>query len=157
MKAALEQFPRKLHAIALRRAVAAGAIVIRDDARSRVPILKKPDKRRKPGTLRNAIRVGRSKLDSSRVQETYNVYVNVLSKGVIRRFKQRTGKSSRDNPNDAYYWKVWEFGNGVNNTHPFLRPAFDARWRDAASVIASTLRANIGRVVESLRWKTSRG
>ena len=161
LREALLQYPQELHKGPLKKAVRNGVRVARDAARMKVPILKSSDpavlKRRKPGTLRNAIRIGWSKLDSSSVQETWNVFVKGLSRGKISRFKTQTGRNARLNPDDPYYWKVWEFGNGINNSKPFLRPAFEETKVRQVEVLRSTLAKDIGPTADKVRARTSRG
>jgi HK97 gp10 family phage protein len=97
----------KLRRRALRNALAAGARVFRDEARRRAPVLKLTTLAgasavrrgiRKPGTLRNAIRVRTSKLSTRRGD--VGVFVNV---------KPLKGGGA-NNPNDPYYWRWQEFG-----------------------------------------------
>jgi HK97 gp10 family phage protein len=151
LREALMQLPEELRKGPRKKAVTAAAIVVRDNAKSRVPVLKQPKKGRKPGTLRNAIRVGWSKMGSSSVQDMVNVFVKELSKGASRQFKKLTGKASNQNPDDPFYWKVWEFGNGINNSRPFLRPAFDSKKYQAVTVMASAMWKAIERAAMKVR------
>lgn len=150
LRKALMALPKELHAGPLQRSVSAAARVIQKQARQNVPVLFEKGsytgvnkvnvlKRRKPGTLRKAIRVGKSRMGSSDVQKMYNVFVKPVSKGVRRNFKG----PGRNNPDDPYYWKVWEFGNQVNNSRPFLRPAFDRKKDEALRVMVDKLRKEI--------------
>ena len=67
----LQRLPARLGEKVIRAALRAGAQVIRKDAQSKVPILKAPDKRRKPGTVKKAITIKRSK------QDKFGVYLGV--------------------------------------------------------------------------------
>jgi HK97 gp10 family phage protein len=89
------------------------------------------------------------------VQTTYNVYVRALSRAVRRKFKKGGGRG-QDNPDDPYYWKVWEFGNGINKSKPFLRPAFDTTHSKQIQVMADKLREGIARVEKKLSWSKPR-
>ena len=111
LRATLLSLPDKLRRRALRTALAAGARIVRDEARSRAPVLSTPSKTRKPGTVRDAITVRTSKL-AKRAGDV-GVFVNVrpakgagFSGGKIVRASQRGAKSV----NDPYYWRWLEFG-----------------------------------------------
>jgi len=155
LRNALLSLPDELHQKELKHATAAMARVVRDRAQNIVPALfdtgeytetqkRAVLKRRRPGTLRENIRVGFSKLGSSKVQVTYNVYVKKVSKG---KFK---GKG-RDNPDDPYYWAVWEFGNSINSSRPFLRPAFDQTRSAQLEQFYKRLSKGIERAAKRLR------
>lgn len=112
---ALRGLPDKLRKGVLRNALAAGARIVRDDAKRRAPVLRPGDPaqaagRRKPGTVRDAIRVRTSKRD--RRAGNVGVFVNVrpLTKTQIRRFRNSTGRMGKDNPDDPFYWQWLEFG-----------------------------------------------
>lgn len=96
----LNSLPDKLRRRALRNALAAGARVVRDEARSRAPVLSKPAKFRKPGTVRDAITVRTSK-QAKRAGDV-GVFVNVRP--------AKVGKRGARSPNDPYYWRWLEFG-----------------------------------------------
>lgn len=166
LRTALKKLPEELQKKELKRAVSAGAVIVRDVARASVPLLdvsKYPPsqqrailRRRKPGTLRRSIVVGFSKVDSSKVQVTYNIFVRRPSRSSIAKFKKATGKGGRENPDDPYYWTVWEFGDGVNRSHPFLRPAFNSTIRRQITALADRLRVGIERQAKKLSWSSKR-
>lgn len=110
LKAAFREIPLQLRRRYLRTWLAAGARVVRDEGKRLAPVLSKPAPYRKPGTVRDAIRVRTSKL--SRRDGDVGVFVNVkpLGKGEIRSFKAGGGGSGFKNPNDPYYWQWLEFG-----------------------------------------------
>jgi len=109
LRAALRALPPNLRRRALRNALSAGARAFRDEARRLTPVLKLSTlsgasafKRgvRRPGTLRNAIRVRTSK--QARRAGDVGVFVNVRpAKGADRGSKS---------PNDPFYWRFVEFG-----------------------------------------------
>lgn len=99
-RAALRAIPDKLRKRLLRNALAAGARVVRDTAKAGAPVLREPDKRRKPGTVRDAIRVRTSK--AARRAGDVGVFVNVLP--------AKAGQRGAKSPNDPYYWRWLEFG-----------------------------------------------
>lgn len=124
IQATLNKLPVRLGEKVVRAALRAAAQVMRKDAQSRVPILKKPKYGRKPGTVRNAITIRRSK------QDKYGVYLGVkpLSAKKIKDFKGgKTNKNTAYNPDDPWYWVFLEFGTSKRDKIPFLRPAYEAQ------------------------------
>lgn len=109
LKAQLRSVPDKLRRRALRNALAAGARIVRDEARRGAPVLREPDPRRKAGTVRDAITVRTSK--AARAAGDVGVFVNVrpLKSSAVRAFKAGGGKAA-SNPNDPFYWRWLEFG-----------------------------------------------
>lgn len=81
--------------------------------------------KRKPGTLKRAIRVSRSKINRGQ-NGLYEVIVRVkpLNAAKRKKFKAQTGKAGKDNPDDPFYWWWVEFGTSKSPAKPFLRPAF---------------------------------
>jgi len=124
IKSTLDKLPARLGEKVVRAALRAGAQVMRKDAQSRAPVLKKPKYGRKPGTVKKAITIKRSKRDK------YGVFLTVqgLSAKKIKAFKG--GSATKDaayNPDDPWYWHFLEFGTANQPAHPFLRPAFEAQ------------------------------
>lgn len=109
LRAALREIPDKLRRRVLRNALAAGARIVRDEARRGAPVLREPDPRRKAGTVRDAISVRTSR--QARAEGNVGVFVNVkpLKAAQIRAFKAKGGKAA-SNPNDPFYWRWLEFG-----------------------------------------------
>lgn len=99
----------------LRNALSAGARLVRDEAKRNAPVLSASVKApyRKPGTVKNAIKVRTSKND--RKNGDIGVFVNVkpLKQAQIRAFKSGGGGSGFKNPNDPYYWQWLEFGRAA--------------------------------------------
>lgn len=120
----IEELAAKIRGIApamrkkvLRNALAAGARLVRDDAKRNAPVLSGATKApyRKRGTVRDAIRVRTSK--SARRAGDVGVFVNVKpAKGA-----DRGGK----NQNDPFYWRFLEFGTKKMGARSFLRPSAD--------------------------------
>lgn len=107
----LAEIPRALRRSVLKKALTAGARIVRDEARRNAPILKSPRVNRKRGTLRKSIVVRTSKRDTR--DGNVGVFVNVrpakgaiFKKGVLVKGSQR----GKDSPNDPYYWQWLEFG-----------------------------------------------
>lgn len=108
LKAMLNSLPDKLRRRALRNALAAGARIVRDEARSRAPVLSKPRRGRKPGTVRDAITVRTSK--AAKRSGDVGVFVNVRpAKGALR---------GTNKPTDPYYWRWLEFGRAGQSADP---------------------------------------
>lgn len=143
LRRAMQNLPERMQKNVLSKAVNAGALIIRDDARVRVPILKIPDPRRIAGLLRRMVRSTRGVRRGT--EASAFVSVRRLTKGAIRKFKRLTGKSGAQNPNDAWYWRFVEFGTSKAPAQPFLRPAFDHQKERAAMAIKDELLAGIER------------
>lgn len=123
----------KLRAIApalrprvLRNALAAGARLVRDDAKRAAPVLVNPAQvpYRTPGLVRSQIVVRTSK--EARRRGDVGVFVNVrpakgakYRNGGLVRASQRGAKSK----NDPFYWRFPEFGTAKMAARPFLKPA----------------------------------
>ena len=124
-KAALLALPDKLRKRALRNALAAGARVVRDTAKAATPVLQEPTRRRKPGTVRDAIRVRTSKRD--RLAGDVGVFVNVRPAhgakfktvrgsavfGLVKtksRVQTKASARGANSPDDPFFWRFLEFG-----------------------------------------------
>jgi HK97 gp10 family phage protein len=102
LKAALGGLVPKLRRQVLRNALAAGARLVRDEARRRAPVLQ-PTLRapyRKPETVRKAISVRTSKI--ARRAGDVGVFVNVRP--------AKRGQRGAKNPNDPFYWRFVNWG-----------------------------------------------
>ena len=102
----LRGLPDKLRRQILRPVLAPGGRVVRDAAKARAPVLQGRDRRRKPGTVRDAIKVRTSKRD--RKAGDVGVFVNVKPAAGAAK-----GKGSQDDP---YYWRWIEFGRSAGMT-----------------------------------------
>lgn len=118
-------------------ALAPGADVMRDAVRARTPVLQQPDPRRRPGVLRNAITA--MHVASERFAATYVIGIKLLSARAIGAFKRKTGRDSRNNPDDPFYGTILEFGKTPRTRHPFVRPGFQASAERAVKVAFSHL------------------
>jgi HK97 gp10 family phage protein len=106
------------------------SVPMRNDAKSRAPVLKEPDPRRRPGALRDAVRMWRHRKSPYAV--TYYI-------GVPRR--RGLKKDSKD---DAFYWLWQEFGSSKQrpaNGNGFLRPAFESKKLESVRVALDTGRS----------------
>ena len=123
---ALEQLPQKLRDRVVKNAMAAGARVIRNEARRLVPIGPGPTH------LRDMI---------------------VVSRTVQRGGKRRSVKGGvvlgiRDE--GRYYAHLIEFGTSRSVPQPFMRPALDNKSRQALDVIGSKLGKEIEKQARKL-------
>ena len=119
-KRKLAEVPKAMRKRVLRTALAAGAREVRDVAKRNAPVmtlgtsLKAPY--RKPGTVKQAIRVRTSKAD--RRAGDVGVFVNVRP--------AKAGQRGAKNPNDPFYWRFLEFGTKKMPAKPFLQRATSA-------------------------------
>lgn len=120
LKRKLAEVPKAMRKRVLRNALAAGAREVRDVAKRNAPVmtlgtaLSAPY--RKPGTVKQAIRVRTSKAD--RRAGDVGVFVNVKP--------AKSGQRGARNPNDPFYWRFLEFGTRKMAARPFLQRATSA-------------------------------
>ena len=120
LKRKLAEVPKAMRKRVLRNALAAGAREVRDAAKRSAPVmtlgtsLNAPY--RKPGTVKQAIRVRTSKAD--RRAGDVGVFVNVRP--------AKSGQRGAKNPNDPFYWRFLEFGTKKMPARPFLQRATSA-------------------------------
>lgn len=75
-----------------------------------------------------------------------------ISSGVhIRGVNPHTGNSDNtmkaNNPRNAFYWRFVEMGTANMPAHPFVRPAYDTREEEAASVAIARMSQAIDEVL----------
>ena len=152
LNAALRQLPQKVEKRVLDAALKAGAAPIAADASRRAPVLQEPDPRRKPGTVRDAV-----KATSRRETEGHSALVVVkprrLTRAQISLFKAKSGQSGANNPEDPWYWWFIEFGTRFQAARPFLRPAFEARKNEAVRLIHERLGRRLRTAWEKLGFR----
>lgn len=143
LREAMLALPKKLDRKILNKALLVGASTIEHDAERRVPLLHRPDPRRRRGTLQRNIR---SQVGKPLPGMTATVIVRVrrLTKVQVRHFKARQlNKGMRgagaDNPNDPFYWLFIERGTLKMPAQPFMRPAFEAKKYEAAALSKDAL------------------
>lgn len=159
LRAALQGLAPKLRKRALRQALAAGARIIRDEARRRAPRLKASTYSgasalrrgvRAVGTLQKAITVRTSKINTR--EGNVGVFVNVRP----LRNSGANGPGAK-NPKDPYYWRWQEFGwkpkSGPRTT--VRRIALRVRGQRSAPATAKPgarfLQLSVGKQGEALR------
>ena len=120
LKRKLAEVPKAMRKRVLRNALAAGAREVRDVAKRNAPVLTLGTSLnapyRKPGTVKQAIRVRTSKAD--RRAGDVGVFVNVRP--------AKAGQRGARNPNDPFYWRFLEFGTRKMPARPFLQRAASA-------------------------------
>lgn len=128
LQSSLNKLPDKLRDNALKNASAAGARVIRNEAKRLVKV--------DSGTLQDSIVVVRTfKQRGRRVKLKGAVVLGI--KGVAR-----------------YYAHLVEFGSSKQSPHPFMRPALDSKASEALKVIAEKLAKEIAKAAKKLSgWK----
>lgn len=145
----------------VRRALAKGARLIRDQARANVrAIVEEPNKDGRPsqstGALAKAIIATRGKPPAGMRGERYIVWLGKL----IRQYantrhnvrKQRVGKEYDVEP-PQFYGRFLEYGTSRMRPHPWLRPAFEANAKRAIETIETELIKDIDRIVRKLAKK----
>ncbi len=118
LKRALADAAGKIRTKAVRNSLSAAARIIAKQAKLNAPVLQTPTKTRKPGTVRDAISVRRSKFARGEGNEGVFVSVKPLRARDRKKFKvsqAAAGKriSGSDNPNDPYYWWWVELGHKI--------------------------------------------
>lgn len=108
LKKALDELPKRVIRNHVYSGLRAGAMVIRDEARTLVPV--------RTGRLRRAIIVYRARDRSA--GPTYNVGVSAGKK--------------KDDPKGAWYGRFIELGTRRKAAKPFLRPAAESKAGAAA-------------------------
>lgn len=104
LKAKFAEIPRQLRNRYLRNWLAAGGRIVQREAKAKTPVLSATSAKkapyRKPGTVRDAIKVRTSKL--SKKKGDVGVFVNVKP--------AKSGQRGAKNPNDPFYWSFQNFG-----------------------------------------------
>ncbi len=139
LAAKLREIPEALRRRVLRNALAAGARLVRDEAKRSAPVLHNPMKApyRTPGTLKGAIRVRTSKV--ARRRGDVGVFVNVRpapgakyktvatnllglkGMGLKSRVKVKDSQRGAKSKTDPFYWRFVEFGTTKMRPRPFLK------------------------------------
>lgn len=143
---ALKELPQRIARNALRQSVAAGASIIRNDAKARAPVSTQAPAPGDPlpGTLKRSILIKHVPERSGVSSQTFIVGVRSG-----KRYRNQGKKGNRSQ--DAYYWRWVEFGTVKMSARPFLRPAFEANKQAAVDAIAQYLAKRIPEEVAGLR------
>ena len=142
LEAALKSLPDRIARNVLRGAVAAGAAVVRQEARDLAPKSEGPQPEgHVSGTLKRAIYQKQIRERSSLLQQTFFVGVR----------RGRSAKSSAKGVIDAWYAHFVEFGTSKMSARPFMRPAFEGKKRSAVDAIRAYLLSRIPDEIKKLR------
>ena len=135
---ALRELPDRVAKNGLRVSVYAGAKVVRDEARARAPKAQQPFGPNKPppGTLKRSVIMKHIPGLSSLTRQTFFVTVR---HGKKYRKQGKKGNLSQD----AWYWRFVEFGTRKMRAQPFLRPALEAKRREAGQAMKDRLSERI--------------
>lgn len=146
LKRALDELPKRTANKHLRAAVASGARVIRDAAKTKAPVYTGPVSQGHPppGTLKRSIVAKFIKEKSTNTKQVYYV--------TARRGKQYQKQGKKGNlSQDAFYAHMVEFGTVKMSPRPFLRPAFDTKKDDAVRAITKTIQTRVIEEAAALR------
>jgi HK97 gp10 family phage protein len=135
---ALRELPERVARNGLRVSVYAGAKVVRDEARARAPKAEQPlgPNQPPPGTLKRSVIMKHIPELSSLTRQTFFVTVR---HGKKYRKQGKKGNLSQD----AWYWRFVEFGTRKMRARPFLRPALEAKRREAGQAMKDRLSERI--------------
>jgi len=135
---ALRELPERVARNGLRVSVYAGAKVVRDEARARAPKAAQSlgPNQPPPGTLKRSVNMKHIPELSSLTRQTFFVTVR---HGKKYRKQGKKGNLSQD----AWYWRFVEFGTRKMRARPFLRPALEAKRREAGQAMKDRLSERI--------------
>ncbi len=135
---ALRELPERVARNGLRVSVYAGAKVVRDEARARAPKAAQSlgPNQPPPGTLKRSVIMKHIPELSSLTRQTFFVTVR---HGKKYRKQGKKGNLSQD----AWYWRIVEFGTRKMRARPFLRPALEAKRREAGQAMKDRLSERI--------------
>lgn len=142
IRKALEKLPKNVSKRVVRRALYAGATVVRDAARAKVPV--------QTGALRASI-VARASSPSTKASSLGGNEL-VASVGIARK-KFLRGKRKGKYP--RRYAHIVEFGSRRMAARPFMRPALDTQIDSILGTIAAKMREGINE--EAARLKRGGG
>ena len=158
----LSDLPFELGKGAIYAALGGAGAIVRKEAQALAPQLSGADPAvlrgvRKPGTLKRAIRVSRSKLNRGK-DGLWEVIVRVkpLKRKQVSKFKSSTGLRSIDNPDDPYYWWWVEFGTSKTAAQPFLRPAFENTKDAQLQAMRTRMKAGLDRAAKKIQQEVLR-
>ena len=135
---ALRELPGRVAKNGLRASVYAGAKVVRDEARAQAPKAAQSlgANQPPPGTLKRSVIMKHIPELSSLTRQTFFVTVR---HGKKYRKQGKKGNLSQD----AWYWRFVEFGTRKMRARPFLRPALEAKRREAGQAMKDRLSERI--------------
>lgn len=158
LRKALLDMPVDLGKKAVWSALGGAGVVVKQEAVRRAPVLAQATATRKPGTVRDAIRVSRSRINRGQ-SGLYEVIVRVkpLNKQKKAAAKAAGALSGANNPDDPFYWWYLEFGTSKMAARPFLRPAFDTTKNEQLAGLQRRIKRYLDRYAEKTRQEVERG
>jgi HK97 gp10 family phage protein len=145
---ALRELPGRVARNGLRASVYAGAKVVRDEARAQAPKAAQSlgANQPPPGTLKRSVIMKHIPELSGLTRQTFFVTVR---HGKKYRKQGKKGNLSQD----AWYWRFVEFGTRKMSARPFLRPALEAKRREAVQAIKERLQQRVALEAKNFRTK----
>jgi HK97 gp10 family phage protein len=132
----LKQLGPRVAKNTLRRAVSAGAVTVRNEARARAPV--------DTGEMKKDIQVKREKDQrDGPLAARYSVFVRSGK-------KSRLSGKSRNIQKNSFYWKFIELGTSKMAAQPFLVPAFESRKEEAVKIIGEKIDEGIQKAAREL-------
>jgi len=149
---ALQEMPAELGKKAVWSALGGAGVEVKKAAMARAPVLAQSTWNRKPGTVRDAIRVSRSRINKGQ-QGFYEMIVRVkpLNKAKKKQAKAMGGLSGANNPDDPFYWWYLEFGTSKMPARPFLRPGFENTKTQQLSGMQRRMKRSIAMYAEKVK------
>lgn len=136
LAAAMRELGARTAKNTLRRAVSAGAAVVRNEARSRAPV--------DTGEMKKDIQMKREKDQrGGPLAARFSVFVRSGK-------KSRLAGRARDVQKDSFYWKFVEYGTSKMPAQPFMRPSFESTKEEAVRVIGETLDQGVQQAAREL-------
>jgi HK97 gp10 family phage protein len=144
LEIALRELPAEVERTVLRQALAAGARVVRDEARARVPV-------RAEASLKG-YKIRRSGFLGQWARATKGRLPGFLRASIVSRVVRAGGGlvAKVGWTGDAFYGMFLEFGTSRIAARPFLRPAFEAVKARAVAEIAAKLGPGIEKAAAKL-------
>lgn len=135
----MRSLPEKLQKRALKKAVRAGAVKIRDEARRLASNFDDP------ATL-ESIEANIDVQFASRMSRSGQVVAYRV--GVRGGAKEGAHEGGGPAGGDTWYWRLLEFGTSKMRAQPFLRPAAESQAEAAAEKVATVLAKELDRLVK---------
>lgn len=135
----------------------AGAVIVQKRAKALAPVIDASHPMvkagwRKPGTVRDAIKVRRSKFIKGQ-RGTYQMIVYV--KRLTKAMQKTKGAAGKKNTNDPYYWKWLEFKGDKSGA--FMVPAFELTKDGQMTAIKARMRKAIDYQARKIAAEVARG
>ena len=133
MLATLRRLPDEFKGRPVQRSLRQGMQVIANDAKARAPV--------DEGRIRDNILVRQIPAKDLGGNSSEGVMLTV----------RRSRNMDRDDPKNAWYWHILEFGSKFQSAQPFIRPAFEANKQNAVNQYVATFQSLLDKSVERAR------